>query len=127
MSISCLKNRNGVLFPEVIEVEVKFELPPWFPPERFDYKKVTKSYNTYITIDKTRYGNYAWDSLMNLKEVKNGCDNPMGPWIAISLSLNKNLYLQIGRFQAKLQRFLNRYNEAHGKPGRKRNVKRKYY
>ena len=130
MSTSHSESRNGALFPEIIEVEVKFELPDWFPPERLNYDKCILYPKGHIwagQVEKTCYENTALDSLMKLKEVKEVCFDPFGPWLTIELSLHNNFYLQIGRFQSKLQRFLNRYNEAHGKPGRRGRVKRKFY
>lgn len=122
--------RVGVQVPKVIEIEVKFELPSWFPPERLKYTK----YNLYPKghiwagqVEKNSEENTALDSLMKLKEVKEVCFDPYGPWVMIEISSTKNYYLQMGRFCAKLQRFLNRYNEAHGKPGRSCRVKTRCY
>ena len=130
MSTSHSESRPLFFFPEVCEVEVKFELPDWFPPERLNYTK----YNLYPKghiwagqVDKTSYENSALDALMKFKEVKEVYFDPMGPWVMIELSLNTNYYLQIGRFRSKLYRFLNRYNEAHGKPGRRGRVKSKTF
>ena len=130
MSTSHSESRNGALFPEIIEVEVKFELPDWFPPERLNYDKCILYPKGHIwagQVETTSYENTALDSLMKFKEVKEVYFYPTGPWVMIELSHNTNYYLQIGRFRCKLQRFLNRYNEAHGKPGRRGRVKRKCY
>lgn len=130
MSTSRSESRNGALFPEIIEVEVKFELPDWFPPERLNYDKYILYPKGHIwagQVETTSYENTALDSLMKFKEVKEVYFYPTGPWVMIELSHNTNYYLQIGRFRCKLQRFLNRYNEAHGKPGRRGRVKQKTF
>lgn len=132
MSISPSQNkRSGVLlYPDVIEAEIKFNLPDWFPPERLSYSKYILYPKGHIwagQIEKQTDENSALDALMKLKEVKEVCFDPNGPWVMIELSMNINFYLQIGRFRDKLYRFLNRYNESRGKPGRRGHVKRKVF
>jgi hypothetical protein len=95
-----------------IEAKVSFDLPDWFPPDRFEKSRTVKYPQGHAwagSYSRTVYSNSAEDALFKLGI----CEiNHFTNCIVEFDCKPEQLPKQIRVFEAKLKRFLNRYKES---------------
>ena len=73
---------------DIAGLEVTFNLPDWFPPERLDYERsilYPKGHVWEGQTDRRMYSNSATDALFKLPGVVEACTDPMGPWVKVKV------------------------------------------
>lgn len=101
---------------EVSHVDVRFDLPLWFPPERCEYRKIVyyDSYHRWagqVDHERSSYENRAVNGLFKLKDCHMTDMNPMCPHVIFRFD-PVGLHQSITETKAKLERYLRRYRES---------------
>jgi hypothetical protein len=99
---------------ELLTIEVSFDIPNWFPPDRLDYSKAhyyDKQHAYAGSYDHSSYHNSAEDNLFNrFKDIKELCKNY---WIMFEYDgTPEQLPNWVKIKQEQLNRFFNQYKEA---------------